>query len=156
MLVFDVAVWSISIWGFFRPQQGTVILFRSAWLQHCTMPVRGKGRQLGCALYLRKQTLPQYVARQADLSRINRALNESMRTQSSTRRREKRKMGPLEGALRITYRGNALDICEEAWSVLCWVISWVTLSSIKYYLPEISFIPLTHFRFPHITVQFLH
>jgi hypothetical protein len=36
------------------------------------------------------------------------------------------------------------------------VISWVTLPSIKYYLPEISFIPLTHFRFPHITMQFLH
>jgi hypothetical protein len=40
--------------------------------------------------------------------------------------------------------------------LLCWVISWVTLSSIKYYLPEISFIPLTRFRFPHITMQFLH
>jgi hypothetical protein len=39
---------------FFQPRQGTVILFRSAWLQHYTMPIRGEGRQLGCALYLRK------------------------------------------------------------------------------------------------------
>jgi hypothetical protein len=122
-----------------------------------TAPCRFKARDGNWVVhYVRKQMLSQYVVRQADLSRISRALNESIRTQSSTWRREKKKMGPLEGALRITYRGNALDVCEEAWSLLCWVISWVTLSSIKYYLPEISFIPLTRFRFPHITVQFLH
>jgi hypothetical protein len=78
------------------------------------MPVQGEGRQLGCALYLKEQTLSQYVARQTNLSRINRALNECMQTQSSSRRREKRKMGPVEGALRITYRGNALDVSKEA------------------------------------------
>ncbi len=98
---------------FFRPRQRTVILFRSAWLQHCTMPIRGEGRQLGCALYLRKQTLSQYTARQANLSRINRALNESMRTTSSIRRRGKGKMGPLEGTLRITYRGNDVQVWDE-------------------------------------------
>ncbi len=103
---------------FFRPRQGTVILFRSAWLQHCTMPIRGEGRQLGCALYLRKQTLSQYTARQANLSRINRALNESMRTTSSIRRRGKGKMGPLEGALLITYRGNDLEVWDEDWSAI--------------------------------------
>ncbi len=93
--------------------QGIVILFRSASLQHCTMPIRGEGRQLGCALYLRKQTLSQYAAGQANLSRINRALNESLRTKNSTRRREKGKMGPLEGALRITYRGNDVQVWDE-------------------------------------------
>jgi hypothetical protein len=47
---------------FFKPQHGTT-LFRSAWLQHCTMPVRDRRRQLGYALYLRKQTLTHYVTR---------------------------------------------------------------------------------------------
>ncbi|CAN5972234.1 unnamed protein product [Sphagnum jensenii] len=96
------------------PRHEIVILFQSAWLQHCTMPIRGHGRQLGCALYLRKQTMSQYVARQANLSRINRALNESMRTKNSTRRQGKRKMGPLQGALRVTYSGNTIDVYEEA------------------------------------------
>ncbi len=93
--------------------QGIVILFRSPWLQHCTMPIRGEGRQLGCALYLQKQTLSHYAAGQANLSRINRALNESLQTKNSTRRREKGKMGSLEGALRITYRGNDVQVWDE-------------------------------------------
>jgi len=29
---------------FFEPRHGTVILFRSAWLQHCTMPVQDRRR----------------------------------------------------------------------------------------------------------------
>ncbi len=98
---------------FFRPRQRTIILFRSAWLQHCTMPIRGEGWQLGCALYLRKQTLSQYIARQANLSQINRAPNESMRIARFIRRRGKGKMGPLEGALRITYRGNDVQVWDE-------------------------------------------
>ncbi|CAM6056516.1 unnamed protein product [Sphagnum tenellum] len=98
---------------FFRPRQGTVIMFRSAWLQHCTMPIRDRRRQFGVALYLRKETLARYVVRQSDLSRINEALNESMRTKNCTRRREKRKIGPLEGALRVTYCGSTLRICDE-------------------------------------------
>jgi hypothetical protein len=47
------------------------------------------------------------------MSQINRALNESMRTASSIRKRGKGKMGPLEGALRITYRGNDLQVWDE-------------------------------------------
>jgi hypothetical protein len=98
---------------FFQPRHGTVILFRSAWVQHCTMPIQDRRRQLGCALYLRKETLAHYLARQTNLSRINEALNESMRTKNCTRRRGKRKIGPLEGALRLTYCGSALRICDE-------------------------------------------
>jgi len=48
---------------------------------------------------------------------INRALNESLRTANSTRRRGKGKMGPLEGALRITYRGNDVQVWDEDCSV---------------------------------------
>ncbi len=80
------------------------------------MPVLDRRRQLGCALYLRKQTLTHYVARQADLSRINEALNESMRKKSYIRRRGKGTMGPLEGALRLTYRGGTIDVNDEAGS----------------------------------------
>ncbi len=98
---------------FFRPRQGTIILFRSAWLQHYTMPIQGEGRQLGCALYLRKQTLSQYTARQANLSKINQALNQSMRTASSNRRRGKGKRGPLEGVLLITYSDNDVQVWDE-------------------------------------------
>jgi hypothetical protein len=58
--------------------------------------------------------LSQYVARQANLFRINWALNESMRTKNSTRRQGKRKMGPLQGALRITYSGDIVNVYEEA------------------------------------------
>jgi hypothetical protein len=72
---------------FFQPWHGTAILFRSAWLQHCTMPVRDRKWQLGCALYLWKQTLTHYVTRQTNLSRINEALNESMRRKNFTRMR---------------------------------------------------------------------
>jgi hypothetical protein len=37
---------------FFQLWHGIVILFQSACLQHCTMPVRDRRRQLGCAIYL--------------------------------------------------------------------------------------------------------
>ncbi|KAH8968778.1 hypothetical protein BDL97_03G147900 [Sphagnum fallax] len=97
---------------FFKPRHGTIILFRSGWLQYCTMPVLDRRRQLGCAL----QTLTHYVARQADLSRINKALNESMRKKSCIRRRGKGTMGPLEGALRLTYRGGTINVYDEAGS----------------------------------------
>jgi len=33
---------------FFQPRHGTVILFRSGWLQHCTMSVRDRRWELGC------------------------------------------------------------------------------------------------------------
>jgi hypothetical protein len=74
---------------FFKPQHGTIILFQFAWLQHCTMPVQDRRQQLGCALYLQKQTLTHYVARQIDLSRINKALNESMRKKKEGKEKEK-------------------------------------------------------------------
>jgi hypothetical protein len=101
---------------FFQPRHGTVILFRSTWLQHCTMPVWDRRRELGCALYLRKQTWTHYVARQTNLSRINEALNESMRRKNFTRRWRKGKICPLEGALRLTYRGSIIDVYDETGS----------------------------------------
>ncbi len=104
---------------FFKPKQGTVILFRSARFQHCTMPIRGEGWQLGCALYLQKQTLSQYVARQANLSRINRALNESLRTKNSIRRRKKDKKGPLEAALLITLQKSHPFINFYIYFIVC-------------------------------------
>ncbi len=56
--------------------QGIVILFRFAWLQHYTMPIRVEGRQLGCALYLRKQTLSQYeLDKQICLASIELSMN---------------------------------------------------------------------------------
>jgi hypothetical protein len=81
------------------------------------MPIQGEGWQLGWALYFRKQTLSQYTARQANLSKINQALNQSMRTASSNRRREKGKRGPLEGALLITYSDNNVQVWDEDSSV---------------------------------------
>ncbi|CAM6054075.1 unnamed protein product [Sphagnum tenellum] len=51
---------------FFRPRQGTVIMFRSAWLQHCTVPVRDRRCQLSVAFYLRKETLAHYVVQQSN------------------------------------------------------------------------------------------
>jgi hypothetical protein len=56
------------------------------------------------------------VTQQADLSRINKALNESMKKKSCTRRRGKGPIGPLEGALRLTYRGGTIDVNDEAGS----------------------------------------
>jgi hypothetical protein len=49
----------------FRPRQGTIILFQSAWLQHCTMPVRGEGRQLGYALFSFLGLGPELETKQA-------------------------------------------------------------------------------------------
>jgi hypothetical protein len=57
-----------------------------------------------------------YVARQTNLSRINEALNESMRKKNCTRRRGKGKIRPLEGALRLTYCGGTIDVYDEAGS----------------------------------------
>jgi len=78
------------------------------------MPIRDRRRQLGCALYLRKQTLTHYVAQQTNMSRINEVLNESMKRKNSTRRREKGKIRSLKGALRLTYRGSTIDVYDKA------------------------------------------
>jgi len=56
------------------------------------------------------------VARQIDLSRINEALNESMRRKNCTRRRGKGKIRPLEGDLCLIYRGGTIDVYDEAGS----------------------------------------
>ncbi len=103
---------------FFQPRHGTIILLRSAWLQHCTMPIWGEGRQLGCALYLRKQTLSQYAARQANLFRINRALNEYLQTRNSIRRREKGKIDLFESALCITYHLKKIIITQKKTNIV--------------------------------------
>jgi len=60
--------------------------------------------------------LTPYVARQANLSRINEALNESMKKKNRTKRRGKGPIGPLEGALRLTYRGGTIDVNDKAGS----------------------------------------
>jgi hypothetical protein len=39
-----------------------------------------------------------------------------MQINNSTPRQKKGKMGPLEGALRITYRGNDVHVWDETWS----------------------------------------
>jgi len=61
--------------------------------------------------------LTHYVVRQTNPSCINEALNESMRRKSSIRRWGKGKIRPLEGALRLTYRGSIIDVYDEAGSI---------------------------------------
>jgi len=54
--------------------------------------------------------------RQTNLFRINEALNESIRRKNCTKRRGKGKIRLLESVLRLTYRGDIIDVYDEAGS----------------------------------------
>jgi hypothetical protein len=56
------------------------------------------------------------VARQTNLSRINQALNEFMKRKKFHSKAREGQNLPLEGALRLTYRGSTIDVYDEAGS----------------------------------------